>query len=234
MEKYILTIILSIHAITLHGMDTNEPQQKLNAKLIHACHHACHEEDSEQIKALLEAKADVNCFHQRNFTALMIAAQKGNLPMCELLICAKADVNLKYETDWFPFIYDHHSALMLAARKGHHRICELLIQAKADIFYKYCGKSALLLAGNFGHLSICELLIEKRLSTPRPWLARNITIFLGCLRKTRQPNYHNLKNAFKNTFYAFIRKENMDNTHRKINEIENERIKQSLLKQYSH
>jgi len=229
MRKYLFMAALAIHAIPLHGMEINDAQQSLNAALLNACY----EENSEQIKAALEAKADVNYFHRGKLTALMLAALRGNEPMCELLIHAKADVNLKYETEWLPFTYDHHNALMLAARKGHHNICELLIQAKADIFYKYCGKSALLLAGNFSHILICELLIKKWLRTPRPWLARNITIFLGCLKKTQRPNYHNLKDAFKDTFYAFIRKEYIDDTHREINEIENERIKQSLLKQYS-
>lgn len=230
MRKHLLVAALAIHAIALHGMDTNDAQQKLNAMLLRASY----EEDSEQAQALLEAKAGVNYFHGHSFTALMTAARRGNLPLCELLIHAKADVNLKYETDWYPFTFDHHTALMLAAREGHQDICKLLIRAKADVFYKYYNKSALLLAGTFCHLSICELLTEKWLCTPRPWLAWRITIFLGCLKKTQRPNYHNLKDAFKNSLFAFIRKENIDDTNREINEINNEKIKQHLLKQYSH
>ena len=84
--------------------------------------------------------------------ALVMAANEGNVEMCELLLAApqhpaQADA-------------DNSSALFLAAVNGHFAVCELLLaapqhpaQADAD------DSKALVFAAGHGHIAVCELLL---------------------------------------------------------------------------
>jgi ankyrin repeat protein len=74
------------------------------------------------------------------YTALMIASEKGNLVIAQLLVEGGANVNAA-RTD------DGWTALMRAAKKGHLEIARFLLNSGAD-------KAALSHAGRTAH-SLC-------------------------------------------------------------------------------
>ncbi len=53
---------------------------------------------ADVVKALIEAKADVNARDVQNETALMMAAEMGHADVVKLLLAAKAEVNVKDES----------------------------------------------------------------------------------------------------------------------------------------
>jgi len=86
--------------------------------------------------ALLDKRVPVNtllssenvCFSGRGLlgaTPLMFAAQQGHLDIVQVLLAAKADLNLQRQNGV--------TALMLAAVRGEHNIAKLLIDQKADL-----------------------------------------------------------------------------------------------------
>lgn len=71
------------------------------------------------------ANVDVNKAHGPNqVTQLMVAAQKGNTPLVELLLDARAEVNKQDKKG--------NTAIMEAAEHGHDDIVQLLLRTKAD------------------------------------------------------------------------------------------------------
>ncbi|MHC4620631.1 MAG: ankyrin repeat domain-containing protein [Planctomycetota bacterium] len=111
----------------------------------------------EIVKALLEAKADVNIQRKTDgVTALWMAAQNGHVEVVKLLLESKADVNVKDKT------YGA-TALMMAAQKGHTDIVKLLLENKADVNAKdkTNGVTTLYIAAQKGHADIVKALLEK-------------------------------------------------------------------------
>ncbi len=73
----------------------------------------------------LDNGVDINATDNDYNTALMQAAEDGNLSAVKALIAAGAEVNMRNE--------DAESALILAAEEGHTDIVKVLIEAGADI-----------------------------------------------------------------------------------------------------
>ena len=94
---------------------------KLNGQLIKAAEHG----DTEKVRELLDAGADINSADQWRDTVLMRAAAYGYANTVKMLLDAGADIDIQ---DKFG-----RTALMLTAAWGRTGIMELLIQAGADI-----------------------------------------------------------------------------------------------------
>jgi ankyrin repeat protein len=77
----------------------------------------------EIVRALLDAKADVNAKAGNGATALMLAARAGNQEIVRALLDARADVNAKDNVG--------ATALILASLKGHQEVVQLLKGAGA-------------------------------------------------------------------------------------------------------
>lgn len=91
-------------------------------------------------QALIDADADVNTISQKNGrTALMNAAENGNVEIVKLLIAASTDIHARDR--------DFKTALIYAADRENHEAAKILIEAGADINHKNInGKFALMLA----------------------------------------------------------------------------------------
>jgi ankyrin repeat protein len=100
--------------------------------------------DSQALKSLLDAGADVNARDEHGQTALMNAARDGHTEMVRLLVSRGADLNhtAKYNL----------SAVMLAVVNGRDAIVGILADAGADLTIRgagapgFAGKTALDLA----------------------------------------------------------------------------------------
>ena len=128
---------------------TQKELNKLNKQLIKAAEHG----DTEKVRELLDAGADINSADQWRDTVLMLAAANGRANTVKLLLDAGADINIQ---DKFG-----KTALMRAAARGYADTVKLLLDAGADIDRpnKY-GWTALMQAALWGHTSVMELLIR--------------------------------------------------------------------------
>ncbi|XP_064395741.1 ankyrin repeat domain-containing protein 39-like isoform X2 [Halichondria panicea] len=80
----------------------------------------------------------------------MVAAYNGDVRAVELLIAAKARVDIQK---------DGWTALHIASQKGHCGIVRMLLEAKANVNIKTNGgRTAYDLASGNGHTQVCELL----------------------------------------------------------------------------
>jgi ankyrin repeat protein len=79
----------------------------------------------EHVELFAKAGMNINAKDKDGSTALMIAAEKGDLPIAQLLIEHGADVNANNA--------DGYTALMYVAYKGNLAVAELLIKSRADI-----------------------------------------------------------------------------------------------------
>ena len=86
-------------------------------------------------------------------SALMLAAQAGNIEIIKLLLEYKASVNLQSQQ----FV----SALMLAASNDHSKIVELLLEYGADVnLQSHQGLSALMTAASKSHVETVRILLK--------------------------------------------------------------------------
>ena len=126
----------------------------INAKLLSA---ALLGGNSQYIKTLLEAGADVNTFDERTeYTPLMLAAQNGDYKSVKTLLDAGADVERKKDLFLTALIY-------AACNKMRNVECvKLLVQAGADVYARNnMGRCPLLLAALAGNYTIVEFLLLK-------------------------------------------------------------------------
>lgn len=122
-----------------------------------------HVGNMSQIKALIERHgADVNLADSSGFTALHMAAQHGDLPLCRYLIAAGADL--------FPRAAHGLVPLHLAARAGQDKVIRLF--AASEGFYRedldirtYDGLSCLHFAARGGRLDVTTLLLRETTRT---------------------------------------------------------------------
>jgi hypothetical protein len=104
---------------------------------------------ASRVKALLQAKADVNFKHPKGGSmALHMALITEDLPeVVELLLKEGADVNAKHAKDNFSITKgDGRTPLLQAAQAGHVEATKRLIKYKADPFFTRDTRSTLMYA----------------------------------------------------------------------------------------
>jgi ankyrin repeat protein len=79
------------------------------------------------IKALLNKGADPNTFNGNNKTPLAIAALKGKLEICKLLVANKANIN-------FPYWNYAKGPLYCAIERENEEICEFFLENGANLY----------------------------------------------------------------------------------------------------
>jgi ankyrin repeat protein len=137
-----------------------ERQMQLNPMLVDAARKG----KLKRAGRLLNLGADANSrleergSRANGWTALMLAASRGDTGTCALLIGNGADVNARIEKE----IYKHKTALMLAANEGHTETCRLLIGNGADVNARDDNTRTVLMEAVYGNrLETCKLLIRK-------------------------------------------------------------------------
>jgi ankyrin repeat protein len=111
--------------------------------------------DTEEVRRLIDSGADVNAATPEGVTPLMNASGFGNKEAVEMLIAKGADVNARTKSNW--------TALMAAALSGQKEIIEILLAAGADPAVKdiVTNKTAADVAQEKNHKDIVEL-FKKR------------------------------------------------------------------------
>lgn len=107
--------------------------------------------DNDIITALVYAGVNVNS-RWEGWTALLFAADIGNVCACRVLIDAGAEVDAQSGDDW--------SALMFAAANGHDECVRVLVDAGASIDVTECGWTSLMHASLNGHARVACILLE--------------------------------------------------------------------------
>ncbi len=117
---------------------------------------ACLIGDRTLVTLFLSAKADVNGANKLGWTALMLAARKGNVELVKQLLNAGANSNVQVpHSGW--------TALNLAIKNGHKDVVALLLDKGADVSLRSLDrKSALNLAAQYGYKDIVEMLLERK------------------------------------------------------------------------
>lgn len=115
---------------------------------------AIYMKDGEIVAALLAAGADPDGKDDLEWTALMLAANKGLIDIGKLLIAAHANVNIQDAVGYSP--------LILAASHGHQEIVESLLAAGADPELKSFkdNKSAEDFARKSNHFAVAKILAD--------------------------------------------------------------------------
>lgn len=124
-------------------------------------HQAAYQEKAEIVETLLELGASVNASMNGWYTALHVAAEKGNAAIVAVLLRNSADPNAKAA-------HKDHSAttpLHVAAQHGHTAVVRALVDAGADLqatrnFADRTGITALHLAVESGFEDTARALVE--------------------------------------------------------------------------
>jgi len=151
-EKMMQTLNDAAWRFSMHSQEYAE-----SLKNIQSAYHLCRTNHSvaemaasgntEKIRELIKAGADVNEKNSNGLSALMIAARTGNIDMIKVLIDAKADVNAK-SNDGFTALMEASSYAQIDAVK-HLDAVKYLIEAKADVNAKTSdGYTALMFASS--------------------------------------------------------------------------------------
>jgi hypothetical protein len=112
------------------------------------------EDDISQVKDLLDAGLDVNGKNKNGWSALMIAASKGNMEMLKLLIEKGAAVDDKNAQGQTPLIF--------AAHWGHADVVRLLIEQGVNVNLQMNdGWTALIDSINMAHTEVAKILIKS-------------------------------------------------------------------------
>jgi hypothetical protein len=108
--------------------------------------------DTLVVILFLDAGMDPNTKDYNGYTAMMFAANSGQLESVKLLVEAGANVNaMSSDQGW--------TALMIAARGGYLNIVKILITAGADVnAARSDGATALYLARVNGHTEVADYL----------------------------------------------------------------------------
>jgi ankyrin repeat protein len=115
-------------------------------------------DDTNKVKNLLAAGADINKKDDEGKPLLLWAASGDFFDMCALLLERGAKINAVDNNG--------ETALMHAAEKGHAKICELLLEkgAKINARNEVLGETALMYAAWVGHARVCEILLMHKAS----------------------------------------------------------------------
>ena len=145
-------------AAALDGLDQTRsvtaPQTRRTSRLDRALVEAAGEGDLDEVRARLDAGADVNAAVDGDGSPLIAAARAGNHAIVTLLLDRGADINLGVEGDGNP--------LIMAAAEGHLEIVDLLLARGADVNAVVpSDENALIQASGGGHLDIVQLLVSR-------------------------------------------------------------------------
>jgi hypothetical protein len=157
-EMRIGTHTTIVFAVFLLMMPVVATAQATDGELLKAAERG----DTNSVKALIAAGADVDARARDDMTCLMKAARNGHTDTVKALIAAGADVNAHERLhDW--------TALKMASWGGHAEMVKALLAAGAYVNL-YTGSShcpsALKYAEKYGHTQVVELL-KKAESNPR-------------------------------------------------------------------
>jgi len=139
--------VYALRPILQRGFDPNSVSPKTQPALIQAL-----QSDSFQVAEVLIAhpETNVNASSTRGETALMLAALKGQLKLCEQLLAREADVN---RPGWTPLHY--------AASAGHPDIVKLLLDNFAYIDAEAPnGMTPLMMAALYGTGDTVRVLLD--------------------------------------------------------------------------
>jgi ankyrin repeat protein len=109
--------------------------------------------DLARVKALLDAKADVNAKDTDGGTALTYASQNGHLEVVQALLANGANVNAK--------MIDDETALIDASENGHFEVVKALLAKGAEVNAKMPnGGTALMIASQGGYREVVQALLD--------------------------------------------------------------------------
>lgn len=80
----------------------------------------------DMVRLLLKANANINLTDERDYTALMQAAEEGHHTIVQVLIEHSADLNKQEKKR-------NYTALMWSVVEGHPTVVQYLVQAGADL-----------------------------------------------------------------------------------------------------
>ncbi|GAB5369326.1 hypothetical protein AAMO2058_001395300 [Amorphochlora amoebiformis] len=108
--------------------------------------------DVEDVKKLLESKADVNATDEEEETALHHAADQGFDSIVSMLLDAKATVNVQNREGDTPLIW--------ASAAGHLKIVRMILESKANVdIINKLGNTAVIQSTKNSHSEVTKLLI---------------------------------------------------------------------------
>ena len=118
---------------------------------------AVRESNLVKLKQLIQSGTDVNATGKNGKTALMAAAELGDVQAVKLLLLAGANVNDRERTG--------ETAVTHAAYEGHEDVLELLLQqpVKAELLTE-----ALLAAAGAGRESVIRVLLKHGVDPAKP------------------------------------------------------------------
>lgn len=108
----------------------------------------------EMVKRLLRGGADVNSTDENRVTALMVAAENGNVEMMKCLISKGISMERPYTNN------AQYTPLSLAAKSGNWEAVQLLLDHGADANDTSTQLTPLYVAAENGYLDIVQLLAE--------------------------------------------------------------------------
>ncbi len=129
MSKKVVAFLLIVYTVFSVGSCGKDYRKVLEGRGIPFTREAFLKEvgagNKENVVLFLKAGMDVNAVDKEGSTALMIAAEKGDIELARVLLQNGADVNARNR--------DGYTALMYAAYKGSAEVVELLLENNADV-----------------------------------------------------------------------------------------------------
>ncbi|MCK5138107.1 MAG: ankyrin repeat domain-containing protein [Bacteroidales bacterium] len=161
--------------------------------------------ESASVLMLLKRGADPNAKADGGMTALMYAAESGNVTVVKLLVLNGAELELTHVENTTPLMVavlnqhfdaaqyllekgadpDHHddfkgAALIYAAAMNEYRIADLLLHYGAsDTIRDGDGNDALMTAVFFGNIETVDVLLQNNLRTDAPDKKRNTPLMIA-------------------------------------------------------
>jgi ankyrin repeat protein len=153
------TVVLFLFRCVFPAM--RESVQRANNAQAAPFLHAAATGDLVRVRALLDAKADVNAKDADGITALMWASMKGQPNVVRVLLDAGADVNAHAGGGLTGFTDAFNTALMFAAENDHPDVARVLLNAGADVNAKgQMDDTALMLAALAGRSDAAQHVVQ--------------------------------------------------------------------------